>query len=74
MHEIKHDGYRTQLIIERGKARALTRRGYNWSSKYAPIVEAAAALPAESAILDGEVVVFDDKGVSDFNALRWGMR
>ena len=74
IHEIKHDGYRTQLIIERGKARALTRRGYNWSSKYPTIVEAAAALLAESAILDGEVVVFDEKGISDFHALPWAIR
>ena len=74
IHEIKHDGYRTQLIVERGKARALTRRGLDWSSKYPTIVEAAAALPVESAILDGEVVVFNDKGVSDFHALRSAMR
>src|SRR5262245_4095760 len=69
LHEIKHDGYRTQLIVERGKARALTRRGFNWSSKYSPIVESAAALPADSAILDGVVVVFNDEGRSDFAAL-----
>ena len=74
IHEIKHDGYRTQLIVERGKARALTRRGVDWSSKYPTNVEAAAALPAESAIIDGEVVVFNEKGVSDFHALRSAMR
>lgn len=74
IHEIKHDGYRTQIIVERGQARALTRRGYNWSSEYSPIVEAAAALPAETAILDGEVVVFNEKGISDFEALRSALR
>ena len=70
LHEIKHDGYRTQLVIERGNARALSRRAFDWSTKYAPIVEAAAALPVKSAIVDGEVVVFNEKGVSDFHALR----
>ena len=70
LHEIKHDGYRTQLVIERGKARALTRRGFDWSSKYGDIVEAAAALPVKSAILDGEVIVFNEDGRSDFAALR----
>src|SRR5262245_33636606 len=57
LHEIKHDGYRTQLLVERSTARALTRRALDWSEKYAPIVEAATALPVKSAIIDGEVVV-----------------
>src|SRR4051812_1800889 len=74
IHEIKHDGYRTQLILERSKARALTRRAFDWSTKYAPIVYAAAAVPMKSAIIDGEVVVFNDKGLSDFQALRSAMR
>jgi bifunctional non-homologous end joining protein LigD len=74
LHEIKHDGYRTELIVEHGKARALTRRGFDWSDKYGPIVEAAAALKAKSAIVDGEVVVFNDNGVSDFQALRSAIR
>ena len=74
IHEIKHDGYRTQLLVERGKARALTRRAFDWSAKYAPIVEAASALPVKSAIVDGEVVVFNEKGVADFHAMQWAMR
>lgn len=60
--------------MERGKARALTRRGFDWSEKYAPIVEAAADLPVRSAIVDGEVVVFNDTGLTDFQALRSAMR
>lgn len=74
IHEIKHDGYRTQLIVERGKARALTRRAFDWSDTYRPIVEAASTLPVKSAIIDGEVVVFNDKGLTDFRALRSAMR
>ena len=31
---IKHDGYRTQLIIERGEARAYTRNGFDLSERY----------------------------------------
>jgi bifunctional non-homologous end joining protein LigD len=37
IHEIKHDGYRTLLIIERRKARAYTRNGFDWSKRYAPV-------------------------------------
>jgi len=41
LHEIKHDGYR--LIVQReGKTvRLWTRKGYDWSSRYPRIVEAA---------------------------------
>src|SRR5262245_2849339 len=62
LHEIKYDGYRTELIIERGRARAFTRRGAVWSAKYRSIVEAAAELPEKSAIVDGEVVAFEPGG------------
>jgi bifunctional non-homologous end joining protein LigD len=48
LHEIKYDGYRTELLIERGKARAFTRRGFDWTDKYRPIVEAVAKLPVKS--------------------------
>lgn len=34
VHEIKYDGYRTQLVVEAGKAKAFTRRGYDWSHRY----------------------------------------
>ena len=33
LHEIKYDGYRTELIIEGGQARAFTRRGFDWSDE-----------------------------------------
>ncbi len=33
LHEIKYDGYRTELLIERGKARAFTRRGFDWTDE-----------------------------------------
>lgn len=68
LHEPKYDGYRTQLIVENGKARALTRRGADWSAKYRPIVAAAAALP--DAILDGEIVAFDSEGRPTIEAFR----
>ena len=74
LHEIKWDGYRTELIVTNGTARAFTRRGFDWSDRYGPIVEAAAALQAKSAIIDGEVVVLDEKGISNIGQLRSAMR
>ncbi|MER8944487.1 hypothetical protein NKH81_26155 [Mesorhizobium sp. M0959] len=43
-HDIKYDGYRTQLIIQRGKVQAFTRNGFDWTDRYSPIVRAAAEL------------------------------
>jgi bifunctional non-homologous end joining protein LigD len=34
IHEIKHDGYRCQVLLERGQARVLTRNGHDWSDRY----------------------------------------
>ncbi|MER9937373.1 DNA ligase D [Mesorhizobium sp. M0088] len=70
IHEIKYDGYRTELIMQRGKARAFTRRGYDWSHRYRRIVEAAAGLPVRTAIIDGEAVVLGDTGLPDYQALE----
>src|SRR4051794_10746598 len=70
VHEIKHDGYRVQIHIRRGGAQAYTRRGYEWSGRFQSLVEAAAALPARQAILDGEAVVPGRNGIADFAALQ----
>ncbi|HKU41857.1 MAG TPA: DNA polymerase ligase N-terminal domain-containing protein, partial [Polyangiales bacterium] len=53
LHEIKLDGYRLQLRLERGKARALTRRGLDWSARMPSLIEAVEALPIERALFDG---------------------
>jgi hypothetical protein len=44
--------------------------GLDWSDRYPGILSAASSLDCRSAILDGEVVVQDERGVSDFEALR----
>ncbi|ESY03113.1 ATP-dependent DNA ligase [Mesorhizobium sp. LNJC399B00] len=70
IHEIKFDGYRSQIIIDEGGIRIFTRRGLDWTSKYRDLVKAAEGLRVESAILDGEVIVTNEAGLSDFRALR----
>ena len=74
IHELKHDGYRCQVLLERGQARVLTRNGHDWSDRYPSIVRAAANLRCQSAIIDGEAVVQDENGASDFDALSSAMR
>jgi bifunctional non-homologous end joining protein LigD len=70
IHEVKHGGYGTLLIIERCKARAYTRNGFDWSERYAGIIKAATKLDCRSAIIDGEVIVQNEQGISDFDALK----
>jgi bifunctional non-homologous end joining protein LigD len=74
IHEVKHDGYRTLLIIERRKARAYTRNGFDWSKSYLGITRAATKLDCRSAIIDGEVIVQNECGASDFEALKSAIR
>src|SRR6187455_1894251 len=74
IHEVKHDGYRTLLIVERRKARAYTRNGFDWTDRYLTITEAASKLDCRSAIIDGEVIVQNEHGGSDFEALKSAIR
>ena len=74
IHEVKHDGYRTILVIERSTARAYTRNGHDWSDHYPGIIASVRKLPCRSAILDGEIIVQDGRGVSDFEALQVALR
>lgn len=74
LHEIKHDGYRTLLVVQRRQAHAYTRTGLDWTDRYPGIVSAARKLDCHSAILDGEVIVQDERGVSDFDALMSAIR
>jgi ATP-dependent DNA ligase len=50
IHEVKFDGYRSQLIIDDDGTRIYTRRGLDWTSKYRDLAAAGAALGVESAI------------------------
>jgi bifunctional non-homologous end joining protein LigD len=70
LHEIKLDGYRVVCEVARGKARLLTRHGKDWSDRFAPIAAAAAQLPVESLVLDGEVTVLLPDGKTSFQALQ----
>ena len=68
--EAKYDGYRLVLALDGGRARAFTRSHADWSDRFAPLVRAVEGLPAVSAVLDGEAVVFDEEGVSRFELLQ----
>ncbi|MGC2034954.1 MAG: DNA ligase D, partial [Thermoplasmata archaeon] len=70
LHEVKFDGYRLLAFIRSGKVRLLTRRGLDWTGKFSAIADPLSRLKADSAIIDGEAVVLDRAGRSDFQALQ----
>jgi len=75
LHEIKLDGYRLIALLAGKRVRLLTRGGEDWTARFPRIARALAALESR-AVLDGELVVLDAHGRSDFqrlqNALRTG--
>ena len=67
-HEVKFDGYRLQLRVESGDAVLRTRKGLDWTERFAAIARQAEKLP--DCIMDGEVVALDRHGAPDFAALQ----
>ncbi len=69
-HEIKFDGYRVQAHLQEGRVTLFTRRGYDWTQRFPTIASALTELDVSAAILDGEVVVADEAGRSNFHRLQ----
>jgi len=69
-YEVKFDGYRIMARIDHDEVKLFTRNGHDWTHKLPGQAEALAALHLESAWLDGEMVVVDEEGVPDFQALQ----
>jgi bifunctional non-homologous end joining protein LigD len=72
LHEIKYDGYRLRVERDGDKVWLITKGGYNWTSRYPWIVEAARKLRARRFVIDGEAVILGVDGISDFNNLHSG--
>jgi bifunctional non-homologous end joining protein LigD len=71
LHEVKFDGYRMQAHIAGTDVRLLTRTGLDWTEKFGDaIVAELAGLKCSDAIIDGEIVVLADSGVSSFSLLQ----
>ena len=67
LHEIKYDGYRIQVHLNRGRKKVYTRNGLDWTKRITEIA-GALAIPGE-AIIDGEVVVVHE-GRTNFSELQ----
>jgi bifunctional non-homologous end joining protein LigD len=70
IHEIKYDGYRLVALVRDGETRLITRNGNDWTDRFPETARALSALPATSAVLDGELVVVTRKGTTSFQALQ----
>jgi bifunctional non-homologous end joining protein LigD len=67
LHEIKFDGYRVQVHLNRGKRKVYTRNGLDWTKRFS-VIAGALDIPGQ-AIIDGEVVVVHE-GRTNFSELQ----
>lgn len=65
--ELKHDGFRAVVYVQRGECKVVSRNRRNLG--FDSLKKALAKLPAQNAIIGGEVVCLDAQGVSRFNQL-----
>jgi len=69
IYEIKWDGYRAVAMINKGNVNLVSRNNKPFNEKFYPIVDALKKWNI-NAIIDGEAVVLNEKGVSNFGALQ----
>ncbi len=69
-YELKLDGYRLQAVKESDKVHLYSRRGNDFTKKFARIATAVSKIKAASFILDGEAVAVDKQGRPSFQMLQ----
>jgi bifunctional non-homologous end joining protein LigD len=70
VHEVKFDGYRVIARVQEGRVQLFTRNAEDWTERMPSLRAALGKLKVKGAILDGEFVALDDKGLSDFQLLQ----
>ncbi|WP_285260972.1 DNA ligase D [Halopseudomonas bauzanensis] len=71
LYEIKFDGYRLLVRFDaKGKVAVFTRNGHDWSHRVPQQVKELKTLELKNTWLDGELVVLDEDGMPDFQALQ----
>jgi bifunctional non-homologous end joining protein LigD len=69
IYEVKWDGYRTLAYLNNGKVELRSRNNNSFTDKFYPVSDALKRWPI-NAIIDGEVVVVNDRGLSNFGSLQ----
>lgn len=70
VYEEKYDGYRILAYKEGTRVRLFSRNAIDRTERFSAIAAAISALRPTTLLLDGEVSVFDRKGVSRFQLLQ----
>jgi bifunctional non-homologous end joining protein LigD len=68
--EIKWDGYRTVVHVANGDVRLQSTAGHDVTSRWPELGDLAGAINATTAILDGELLVFDEDGLPRFDLVQ----
>lgn len=68
-YEVKWDGYRTLAYLNKGKVELRSRNNHSFAEKFYPVYDALKKWPVK-AIIDGEIVVVNEKGLSQFSLLQ----
>lgn len=75
LFEMKYDGYRILAYLEGSTVRLLTRNGNDYTNRFRDAADALADWAAgRSMVLDGEMVITDATGKTDFQALQSFMK
>lgn len=68
-YEVKWDGYRAMAFLNKGKVDLLSRNNKSFNEKFYPIYDLLSDWKL-NAVLDGEILVLNDKGISNFGSLQ----
>lgn len=68
-YEVKWDGVRAVVTVGDGRVDVRSRAGGDLTGSFPELAGLAAALAPHRAVLDGEVVAFDERGVPHLSAL-----
>ncbi|MGH6675588.1 MAG: non-homologous end-joining DNA ligase [Xanthobacteraceae bacterium] len=74
VHEIKFDGFRSQLHLRNDAVTIYSRGGHDWTDRYRSVADQAVQLNAKHLVIDGEMVVLREDGTCDYWALHKGAR
>ena len=70
LYEVKWDGIRAIAFLDGGEVRITSRSGLRCERQYPELAVMPHQLAAQTAILDGEIAVLDEKGVSRFSLIQ----
>jgi bifunctional non-homologous end joining protein LigD len=70
LYEVKWDGVRALARIEDGKVRLISRNGNSFDRQFPELTVLPRQVSAQTALLDGEIVVLDDKGRAKFELIQ----